>query len=137
MPAGDDGAGGAPGAGGAGLGVAEALFAGGVTALEFTLTTPGALPALEAAAARDRDRLRRGAGTVLDAETARTAILAGADLITLFPATTVARATSATCWRRCRCGGSCRPAASAPTTPATTSRPARWRWRSAAAWSTA
>ena len=61
--------------------VAEALIAGGVTALEFTLTTPGALPALEAAAGRYEGRLLVGAGTVLDAETARTAILAGAEFI--------------------------------------------------------
>lgn len=61
--------------------VAEALIEGGVTALEFTLTTPGALRALEAAAARHADRLLLGAGTVLDAETARTAILAGAEFI--------------------------------------------------------
>jgi 2-dehydro-3-deoxyphosphogluconate aldolase/(4S)-4-hydroxy-2-oxoglutarate aldolase len=45
-----------------------------VTALEFTLTTPGALAALEAAVARHGDQLLLGAGTVLDAETARTAI---------------------------------------------------------------
>lgn len=61
--------------------VAEALIEGGVTALEFTLTTPSALRALEAAAARHADRLLLGAGTVLDAETARTAILAGAEFI--------------------------------------------------------
>jgi 2-dehydro-3-deoxyphosphogluconate aldolase/(4S)-4-hydroxy-2-oxoglutarate aldolase len=61
--------------------VAEALIEGGVTALEFTLTTPGALPAMAAAAARYGDRLLLGAGTVLDAETARTAILAGAEFI--------------------------------------------------------
>lgn len=61
--------------------VAEALIEGGVTALEFTLTTPGALRALEAAAARHAERLLLGAGTVLDAETARTAILAGAEFI--------------------------------------------------------
>jgi 2-dehydro-3-deoxyphosphogluconate aldolase/(4S)-4-hydroxy-2-oxoglutarate aldolase len=67
---------------GAGLDrVAEALIEGGVTALEFTLTTPGALAALEAAAAHYGDRLLLGAGTVLDAETARTAILAGAEFI--------------------------------------------------------
>jgi 2-dehydro-3-deoxyphosphogluconate aldolase/(4S)-4-hydroxy-2-oxoglutarate aldolase len=61
--------------------VAEALIKGGVTALEFTFTTPGALPALEAAAAHYGDKLLVGAGTVLDAETARTAILAGAEFI--------------------------------------------------------
>jgi 2-dehydro-3-deoxyphosphogluconate aldolase/(4S)-4-hydroxy-2-oxoglutarate aldolase len=42
--------------------VAEALIEGGVTALEFTMTTPGALPALAAAAARHGDRLLLGAG---------------------------------------------------------------------------
>jgi 2-dehydro-3-deoxyphosphogluconate aldolase/(4S)-4-hydroxy-2-oxoglutarate aldolase len=76
--------------------VADALVAGGVTALEFTLTTPGALAALDAAAARHRDALLLGAGTVLDAETARAAILAGADFIV---APTTDLATIALCRR--------------------------------------
>lgn len=56
----------------------EALVAGGVRAVEFTFTNPRAGQAI--AAARDAlgDRALIGAGSVLDAETARTAILAGA-----------------------------------------------------------
>jgi 2-dehydro-3-deoxyphosphogluconate aldolase/(4S)-4-hydroxy-2-oxoglutarate aldolase len=89
--------------------VAEALIAGGVTALEFTLTTPGALPALEAAAARHGDRLLLGAGTVLDAETARTAILAGAEFIV---APTTDLPTIALCRRYAKV---CLPGAFTPT----------------------
>ena len=95
---------------GAGLDrVAEALIAGGVTALEFTLTTPGALPALEAAAGRYEGRLLVGAGTVLDAETARTAILAGAEFIV---APTTDLATISLCRRY---GKVCLPGAFTPT----------------------
>ncbi len=61
--------------------VAEAVREGGVTALEFTLTTPGALDALRQAAARMGSDMLLGAGTVLDAEQAREAIAAGAQLI--------------------------------------------------------
>jgi 2-dehydro-3-deoxyphosphogluconate aldolase/(4S)-4-hydroxy-2-oxoglutarate aldolase len=57
----------------------EALVAGGVRAVELTLTTPGALEALAALATRDS--LVIGAGSVLDAETARLAILAGARFV--------------------------------------------------------
>ncbi|HXF82514.1 MAG TPA: bifunctional 4-hydroxy-2-oxoglutarate aldolase/2-dehydro-3-deoxy-phosphogluconate aldolase [bacterium] len=58
--------------------VAEALTAGGIDALEFTVTTPGALAAITASRAALGDRALIGAGTVLDADTARAAIRAGA-----------------------------------------------------------
>lgn len=58
--------------------VAEAVYAGGITAIEFTMTTPGALEVLAQVTARLGDRVVLGAGTVLDPETARAAILAGA-----------------------------------------------------------
>ncbi len=61
--------------------VAEALLAGGVEAIEVTFTVPGAHRVLEQVADRLGDRILLGAGTVLDAETARTAILAGAEFI--------------------------------------------------------
>jgi len=61
--------------------VAEALLAGGVTTIEFTVSTPGALEMIRAAADRFGDRVLMGAGTVLDPETARAAILAGAEFI--------------------------------------------------------
>lgn len=61
--------------------VAEALKAGGVTAIEFTVPTPGALDMIKQAAAHFGDEVLMGAGTVLDAETARAAILSGAQFI--------------------------------------------------------
>ena len=60
---------------------AAALAAGGVQALEVTLTTPGALGVIEEVLAALADRCLIGAGTVLDAQTARAAILAGAQYI--------------------------------------------------------
>lgn len=72
------------------LRVAEALKAGGIDVIEFTVSTPGALEMIREAASRFGDQLLMGAGTVLDPETARAAILAGADFIvtpTLKPAT--------------------------------------------------
>ena len=61
--------------------VAEALLAGGVKVMEVTFTVPNALHVLEEVANRMGDRILLGAGTVLDPETARIAILAGAQFI--------------------------------------------------------
>jgi 2-dehydro-3-deoxyphosphogluconate aldolase/(4S)-4-hydroxy-2-oxoglutarate aldolase len=61
--------------------VADALAAGGVTAVEMTFTTAGALEAIEAMRRTAGDALLVGAGTVLDADTARRAIEAGATYI--------------------------------------------------------
>jgi 2-dehydro-3-deoxyphosphogluconate aldolase/(4S)-4-hydroxy-2-oxoglutarate aldolase len=61
--------------------VAEALKAGGLTAIEFTMSTPGALDMIKQAAAHVGEDVLMGAGTVLDPETARAAILAGAQFI--------------------------------------------------------
>jgi 2-dehydro-3-deoxyphosphogluconate aldolase/(4S)-4-hydroxy-2-oxoglutarate aldolase len=61
--------------------VAEALLAGGVEAIEVTFTVPGAHRVLEQVANRLGDKIVLGAGTVLDAETARIALLAGAEFI--------------------------------------------------------
>ena len=60
---------------------AEAIRTGGVRVIEVTMTTPGALDVIETAAGRYGDEVLFGAGSVLDAETARTAILAGAGFI--------------------------------------------------------
>ncbi|MFN2134064.1 MAG: bifunctional 4-hydroxy-2-oxoglutarate aldolase/2-dehydro-3-deoxy-phosphogluconate aldolase [Anaerolineae bacterium] len=60
---------------------ADAIRAGGVRAIEVTMTTPGALGVIEEAAGRYGEQVLFGAGSVLDAETARAAILAGADFI--------------------------------------------------------
>jgi 2-dehydro-3-deoxyphosphogluconate aldolase/(4S)-4-hydroxy-2-oxoglutarate aldolase len=61
-------------------GLVEALGAGGVTAIEFTMTMPGALEALRSLAPAYPDYLF-GAGTVLDAEVAQQAVDAGAQFI--------------------------------------------------------
>ncbi|MFL7807954.1 MAG: bifunctional 4-hydroxy-2-oxoglutarate aldolase/2-dehydro-3-deoxy-phosphogluconate aldolase [Anaerolineae bacterium] len=60
---------------------ADAIRAGGVRVIEVTMTTPGALGVIEEAAGRYGEQVLFGAGSVLDAETARGAILAGADFI--------------------------------------------------------
>ncbi len=60
---------------------AAALAAGGVEAIEVTFTVPRAHKVLEQVADRLGDKIVLGAGTVLDPETARTAILAGAEFI--------------------------------------------------------
>jgi len=61
--------------------VAEALVAGGIRVLEFTLTSPGAVPAITACRARFGDDIIVGAGTVLDAEEARRCLDAGAQFL--------------------------------------------------------
>jgi 2-dehydro-3-deoxyphosphogluconate aldolase/(4S)-4-hydroxy-2-oxoglutarate aldolase len=61
--------------------VAEALLAGGVEAIEVTFTVPRCPEVLEQVADRLGDKIVLGAGTVLDPETARAAILAGARFI--------------------------------------------------------
>lgn len=62
------------------LDCARALAAGGLTSIELTMTTPGAIRMLEKATAELPEFLF-GLGTVLDAETARAGILAGARFI--------------------------------------------------------
>ncbi|MBI2423731.1 MAG: bifunctional 4-hydroxy-2-oxoglutarate aldolase/2-dehydro-3-deoxy-phosphogluconate aldolase [Candidatus Hydrogenedentes bacterium] len=60
----------------------RALANGGVTSIEITLTTPGALQSIEAAAEEFKGTsVLLGAGSVLDSETCRLAILAGAQYI--------------------------------------------------------
>src|SRR6266481_6889965 len=61
--------------------VAEALLAGGVEVMEVTFTVPRATQVLEKVAEKLGSRILLGAGTVLDTETARAAILAGAEFI--------------------------------------------------------
>src|SRR6478672_6636322 len=57
----------------------EALYNGGVRAAEITMTVPGAIGALEKVANKFGGKLMLGAGTVLDPETARICMLAGAE----------------------------------------------------------
>jgi 2-dehydro-3-deoxyphosphogluconate aldolase/(4S)-4-hydroxy-2-oxoglutarate aldolase len=61
--------------------VAQALRAGGVQVMEVTFTVPGAIRVLEKVADELGDSVLVGAGTVLDVETARAALLAGAEFI--------------------------------------------------------
>lgn len=61
--------------------VAEALLAGGVEVMEVTFTVPQATRVLEQVAGRLGNRILLGAGTVLDPETARIALLSGAEFI--------------------------------------------------------
>jgi 2-dehydro-3-deoxyphosphogluconate aldolase/(4S)-4-hydroxy-2-oxoglutarate aldolase len=61
--------------------VIEALAAGDICALEVTVTIPGALDAIAALKSKLDPRILVGAGSVLDAETARLAILAGARFV--------------------------------------------------------
>ena len=61
--------------------VASALAQGGVTAIEVTFTVPGALDVIRHVNQEFGDSIVLGAGTVLDPETARAAILAGAEYI--------------------------------------------------------
>lgn len=63
------------------INVAEALKAGGMSIIEFTVSTPGAIDMIKQATARYGNEVLMGAGTVLDPETARAAILAGAEFI--------------------------------------------------------
>jgi 2-dehydro-3-deoxyphosphogluconate aldolase/(4S)-4-hydroxy-2-oxoglutarate aldolase len=61
--------------------VIDALLEGGVRALELTMTVPGAIGLIEELAKDLPGEFQLGAGTVLDPETARQVILAGAKYI--------------------------------------------------------
>lgn len=61
--------------------VVDALAEGGVRALEVTMTVPRAIPMIEQLAPTLPKGFLLGAGTVLDTETARLAILAGAQFV--------------------------------------------------------
>jgi 2-dehydro-3-deoxyphosphogluconate aldolase/(4S)-4-hydroxy-2-oxoglutarate aldolase len=63
------------------LRVIDALKEGGVDVIEMTMTVPGALKVIEELARRYGETVVIGAGTVLDSETARACILAGAAFI--------------------------------------------------------
>lgn len=61
--------------------VTRALIAGGINTIEFTYTNPKAGEAIGQVKAAYGDTILAGAGTVLDAETARAAVLQGADFV--------------------------------------------------------
>ena len=61
--------------------IAEACAAASVAAVEVTFTVPGAAKVIEDLAKEHASKIVIGAGTVLDAETARIAILSGAQFV--------------------------------------------------------
>lgn len=61
--------------------LSDALIAGGIRAVEVALNTPGGLEMIEWLAQHRGKELAVGAGTVLDSETARAAMLAGASFV--------------------------------------------------------
>lgn len=61
--------------------VAESLMAGGITALEVTVDSPNAFAVIRRLSDRLKDRAIIGAGTVLDAASARLAIDSGAEFL--------------------------------------------------------
>ncbi|WP_417389978.1 bifunctional 4-hydroxy-2-oxoglutarate aldolase/2-dehydro-3-deoxy-phosphogluconate aldolase [Gimesia sp.] len=61
--------------------VSKAIYAGGLDVIEVTFTVPGVLDILAQVKRDLGDKILLGAGTVLDTETARAAILAGAEFI--------------------------------------------------------
>ncbi|MCJ7773104.1 MAG: bifunctional 4-hydroxy-2-oxoglutarate aldolase/2-dehydro-3-deoxy-phosphogluconate aldolase [Desulfobacterales bacterium] len=63
------------------LKIAEALSEGGVRVIEVTLNTPGAIEMIGQLEKEFGDEMLIGAGTVLDPETARAVILAGAKFV--------------------------------------------------------
>lgn len=62
------------------LGIASAIADGGVTVLEITMTVPGAIRVMSRLT-KERPDILIGAGTVLDAETARMCMLEGAQFV--------------------------------------------------------
>jgi 2-dehydro-3-deoxyphosphogluconate aldolase/(4S)-4-hydroxy-2-oxoglutarate aldolase len=62
----------------AALGIVGAIVRGGINCVEITMTVPNALQAIERVADEYGDKVLLGAGTVLDPETARSCMLAGA-----------------------------------------------------------
>ena len=60
---------------------ATALYEGGVTGMEVTMTTPNALQVIADVRKKFGDKVLVGVGSILDTETARLAILAGAEFV--------------------------------------------------------
>ena len=61
--------------------IVDAIREGGVNTIEITMTVPNAIGVMEGVAKKFGDEVLLGAGTVLDTETARTSILAGAEFV--------------------------------------------------------
>jgi len=63
------------------LALAKAIEAGGIAVLEVTMTVPDAIEVIHTLIRQTGNRILIGAGTVLDPETARACIMAGAEFI--------------------------------------------------------
>ena len=63
------------------LKIVQSLYEGGIRLVEITMNSPKALSAIEMVADEFGERMAVGAGTVLDSESARSALLAGAQFI--------------------------------------------------------
>lgn len=61
--------------------ITDACLKGGAAAIEITYTVPGATKVIEDLAKEYKNEIIIGAGTILDAETARIAILSGAQYV--------------------------------------------------------
>jgi len=61
--------------------VADAIKEGGVSFIEITMSVPGAIDTIKELTQKYKDEIIMGAGTILDPETARAALLAGAQFI--------------------------------------------------------
>jgi len=61
--------------------VADAIKEGGVTLIEITMSVQGAIDVIKDLTKKYKDEIVMGAGTVLDPETGRAALLAGAQFI--------------------------------------------------------
>jgi len=86
----------------------EAIYRGGVRAAEITMTVPGALRALEKIADQFGSKIVLGAGTVLDPETARVCMLAGAEFF-VTPALKLATIEMARRYAKVICPGALTP----------------------------
>lgn len=86
----------------------EAIYNGGVRAAEITMTVPGAIKALEKVADKFGGKLVLGAGTVLDPETARICMLAGAEFF-VTPSLKVATIEVAKRYSKVICPGALTP----------------------------
>jgi len=61
--------------------VADAIKEGGVSVIEITMSVPGALDTIKDLTKKYKDDIIMGAGTILDTETGRAALLAGAQFL--------------------------------------------------------
>jgi 2-dehydro-3-deoxyphosphogluconate aldolase/(4S)-4-hydroxy-2-oxoglutarate aldolase len=86
----------------------EAIYRGGVRSAEITMTVPGAIKALEKIADQFGDKIMLGAGTVLDPETARTCMLAGAQFF-VTPSLNLATIEIAKRYSKVICAGALTP----------------------------